>query len=92
MCLPLPSFSAMADNQMGYQLLTRQEAARFPHNEGRLGMDIEAAGSITDSDVRSDPDQVREARSASANADFSRCAEIIALDGKVFDSLATFAA
>jgi hypothetical protein len=88
------SFTAMADNQMGYQLLTRQEAARFPHNGGKLGMDIEAAERITDSGMTFDLIRIKSVSrgSAGAKAGFARGAEIIAVDGKVFDSLATFAA
>jgi hypothetical protein len=38
LCLP-----ALADNQMGYRLLSQQDAQDLPHNHGGLGMDIEAA-------------------------------------------------
>ena len=46
--LVLPLAPAHADNQMGYRLLSAQEAAGLPHNHGALGMDVERAQQITD--------------------------------------------
>ena len=34
---------AYAENQMGYRLLSVQEASRLAHHRGALGMDVERA-------------------------------------------------
>jgi len=39
---------AYAENQMGYRLLSVQEASRLPRNHGAFGMDVERAQQITD--------------------------------------------
>lgn len=90
-CLPLP---AHADNQMGYRLLSPQEAAQLPRNHGSLGLNIERAERINDGGMSFDLIRVTQVRRGSpgARAGFSRGDEIIAVDGRVFPSLATFAA
>ena len=89
LCLP-----AHADNQMGYRLLSQQDAQALPHNRGALGMDIEAAQRITDGGMTFDLIRVKQVRSGSPGeqAGFHPGDEIIAVDGEVFSSLAVFAA
>ena len=89
LCLP-----AYADNQMGYRLLSEQDAQDLPHNHGALGMDIEAAQRITDGGMTFDLIRVKQVRSGSPGeqAGFHPGDEIIAVDGEVFSSLAVFAA
>jgi membrane-associated protease RseP (regulator of RpoE activity) len=88
---PIP---ARADNAMGYQLLTAQEAAGLPHNHGALGMDVERSQQITDSGMTFDIIRVKQVRSGSpgARAGFRPGDQIIAVDGRVFPSIAAFAA
>ena len=85
LCLP-----AHADNQMGYRLLSQDDAQDLPHNHGALGMDIEAAQRITDGGMTFDLIRVKQVRSGSAGeqAGFHPGDEIIAVDGEVFSSLA----
>ena len=89
LCLP-----AHADNQMGYRLLSQQDAQDLPHNHGALGMDIEAAQRITDGGMTFDLIRVKQVRSGSPGeqAGFHPGDEIIAVNGEVFSSLAVFAA
>jgi membrane-associated protease RseP (regulator of RpoE activity) len=89
LCLP-----ALADNQMGYRLLSQQDAQDLPHSHGGLGMDIEAAQRITDGGMTFDLIRVKQVRSGSPGeqAGFHAGDEIIAVNGDVFSSLATFAA
>jgi hypothetical protein len=86
--------STRAENQMGYQLLSPQAAARLPHNHGSLGMDIERAQQITDGGMTFDLIRVRGVNRGSpgAQAGFNTGDQIIAVDGMVFPSLTTFAA
>jgi S1-C subfamily serine protease len=83
-----------ADNAMGYSLLTPDEAAGLPKNHGALGLDIERSQVITDSGMTFDLIRVKQARrgSAGAQAGLKAGDQIIAIDGRVFPSLATFAA
>jgi membrane-associated protease RseP (regulator of RpoE activity) len=89
LCLP-----ASADNQMGYRLLSAQDAENLPRNRGGLGMDIEAAQRITDGGMTFDLIRVKQVRSGSPGeqAGFHAGDEIIAVNDDVFSSLATFAA
>lgn len=79
---------------MGYRLLTQEDAASLPHNHGALGLDIERAQQITDDGLSFDLIRVKQARrgSAGAQAGFKPGDEIIAVDGRVFASLAAFGA
>ena len=85
---------ARAENQMGYQLLSQQEASGLPHNRGSLGMDIERAQQITDGGMTFDLIRVKQVRRGSpgAQAGFGPGDQIIAVDGRVFPSLSAFAA
>jgi C-terminal processing protease CtpA/Prc len=84
---------AYAENQMGYQLLSVQEARTLPRNQGSLGMDVERATQITDSGLTFDIIRVKQVRrrSAGAQAGFHSGDQIIAIDGHVFASLIAFA-
>jgi predicted metalloprotease with PDZ domain len=90
-CLPFPAY---AENQMGYRLLSPQEASALPHNHGALGLAVERAQQITDGGMTFDIIRVTQVRQAStgAQAGFNVGDEIIAVDGCVFSSLASFAA
>ena len=79
---------------MGYQLLSAQEAASLPHNRGALGLDVERAQAITDSGITFELIRVKQVHrgSAGAEAGFKPGDQIIALNGRVFPSLAAFAA
>ncbi len=85
---------AHADNQMGYRLLSPRDAAVLPHNHGTLGLNVERAQQITDGGMTFDIIRVTQVRrgSAGAYAGFKTGDEIVAIDGQVFSSLATFAA
>ena len=84
---------ARADNQMGYRLLTQQEAASLPRNGGALGLDVERAQQITDGGMTFDLIRVKSVRRGSpgAQAGFNVGDQIIAIDGRVFPTLTTFA-
>ncbi len=85
---------ASADNAMGYSLLTPDQAAALPRNHGALGLDVERAQVITDAGMTFDIIRVKQARpgSAGARAGLKSGDQIIAIDGRVFPSLVTFAA
>ena len=87
------SASAQADNRMGYQLLSPQDAAALPHNQGALGLNVDRAQQITDGGMTFDIIRITQVRrdSAGARAGLKPGDEIIALDGKVFPSLVAFA-
>ena len=79
---------------MGYRLLSQQEAGALPQNHGALGMDVERAQQITDAGLTFDIMRVKGLRPGSAGerAGFNRGDSIIAVDGRVFPSIAAFAA
>ncbi len=85
---------ANAENQMGYRLLSVQEASSLPRHRGALGMDVERAQQITDDGLTFDLIRVKQVRQGSpgARAGFRRGDQIIAVDGRVFPSIAAFAA
>ena len=91
--LATASVPAWADNPMGYQLVTQQDAAAMPHNGGALGMDIERAQHVTDDGLAFDIIRVKQVRRGSpgAQAGFKPGDQIIAVDGRVFASLTAFA-
>jgi hypothetical protein len=83
---------AFAENAMGYHLVSAEEAMKLPSNHGSLGMSIQRSRQITDSGMTFDIiriDQVRS-RSPAAMAGLHVDDQIIAVDGRVFPSLAIF--
>lgn len=86
--------AALADNQMGYQLLSADQAASLPHNGGKLGMQVGRAQQITSGGLTFDLLRVNavSANSSGAQAGFKVGDQIIAVDGRVFPSVASFAA
>jgi S1-C subfamily serine protease len=85
---------AYGENPMGYRLLSAQDAARLPHNQGALGLKVERARQMTDAGMTFDIMRVTEVRrgSAAEQAGLKTGDEIIAVDGRVFPSLQAFAA
>lgn len=89
----LPSF-AQAENQMGYQLLSVQEAAALPRSGGAIGLDVARAQQITSGGMTFELLRVKAVRrnSPGAQAGFNVGDQIIAANGRVFPSVAAFAA
>ena len=85
---------AWADNQMGYQLLTPQQASMLPRTGGALGMDIGQGQAINDAGLSFETLLIKAVKrgSAGGQAGLKPGDQIIAVDGHVFPSLATFAA
>src|SRR3954468_7908872 len=69
---PCASTPVRADNPMGYRLLSEEEAARLPRHGGSLGMDVDRAQWVTDSDLTFDLMRVEQFRrdSPAARAGF----------------------
>lgn len=88
--LPLP---ARADNPMGYRMLMPQDAAVLPHNHGALGLEVDRAQHIEQNGMVFDLMRIKRVHSGSAgaHAGFKVGDEIIAVDGQVFPTIATFA-
>ena len=87
------SGSTLADNQMGYQLLSASQASALPLNGGALGMDVGRAQVINNQGLTFELLRVNAVRSGSpgAQAGFHAGDQIIAVDGRVFPSVAAFA-
>ncbi len=85
---------ARADNPMGYQLLPAQQAASLPRNGGALGLDVERGQQIAEPGMTFELMRVMQVKpgSAGAQAGFRPGDQIIAVDGRVFPSIAAFAA
>jgi S1-C subfamily serine protease len=90
----LTPLQVRAENQMGYSLLTPQEAAGLPRNHGGLGLVVDRSQELTDSGMTFDIIRVKQVRPGSpgARAGLKPNDNIIAIDGRVFPTLATFAA
>jgi S1-C subfamily serine protease len=90
--LPGLAHRVRAENPMGYQLLSQEDAANLPHNHGALGLDIERARQLTDSGMTFDIIRVKQVWQGSAGAQAGLRAgdQIIAVDGHVFPTLAAF--
>ncbi len=84
---------AQAQNQMGYQLLPAQQAASLPRRGGALGMDIGPAQQVNEGGMAFELLRVNGVRRGSpgAQAGFNVGDQIIAVDGRVFPSVAAFA-
>ena len=86
--------AAYADNPMGYRLVTPQEAASLPKNGGTLGLELQRAEMVNDAGIAFEimrVDRVRE-HSPGARAGFRAGDDLISVNGRVFPSLAVFAA
>lgn len=91
-CMPSP---ALAENAMGYQLLSARQASALPRSGGTLGMDVRGAQQISDSSgMTFELLRVTGVRrgSPAAQAGFKVGDQIIAADGQVFPTTAAFAA
>ena len=94
-CAPSPALAQnTTQNPMGYQLLSAQQAAALPRSGGALGMDVGRAQQITDRGMTFDLLRVNGVRQGSpaAQAGFNAGDTLIAVDGRVFASVAAFAA
>jgi S1-C subfamily serine protease len=91
---PAVPHAALADNAMGYRVLSPREAAALPSRQGTIGLDVRRQERIIDSGLTFDIIQVTRVRrnSAGARAGFKVGDQIVAVDGRVFPSLAVFAA
>ena len=90
-CMAKP---ALADNQMGYQELSAQQANSLPRRGGLLGIDVGAAQRINDGGLNFELLQVKSVRRGSpgAQAGLKPGDQIIAANGQVFPSVAAFGA
>ena len=88
--LPAP---VMADNRMGYQLLTADQAAALPHGGGKLGLNVGRAQQINSGGMTFELLRVNGVSPGSpgAGAGFRTGDQIIAVDGRVFPTVAAFA-
>ena len=86
--------AAQAENQMGYQLLPARQAEQLQARGGVLGIDVGAEQRISDSGMTFELLQVKSVRrnSPGAQAGLGQGDQIIAVDGRVFPSVAAFAA
>ena len=84
---------ALADNQMGYSLLPAEQAAQLPHGTGKLGLNVGRAERITSGGLTFELMKVNGVSSGSAGdrAGLRVGDQIIAVDGRVFPSVAAFA-
>ena len=94
LCMQCLAGPAWAENQMGYQLLSLEQASQLPRAGGALGMDVGRAQVITDQGLSFELLRVNAVRSGSpgAQAGFHAGDQVIAVDGRVFPSVAAFAA
>ena len=84
---------AQAENQMGYRLLTTQQASQLPRGGGSLGLDVSRGQVIQDSGISFELLKVRNTRPGSPadRAGLSIGDQVIAVDGRVFPSIKAFA-
>ncbi|MFL5284220.1 MAG: PDZ domain-containing protein [Rhodopila sp.] len=83
-----------ADNAMGYRELSAREAAALPSRQGTIGLDVRRQERIIDSGLTFEIIKVTRVRrdSTGAQAGFNVGDQIVAVDGRVFPSLAIFTA
>ena len=83
---------ALAENQMGYRLLSAQEASGLPRRGGAVGLALSPAQQITDGGMTFAVLRVSDVRRGSpgAQAGLKAGDMIIAADGRVFPSVAAF--
>jgi len=99
LCLAASMFSAqaltpaLADNQMGYQLVTAEQAAGLPHSNGLLGIQAGAGQQINSKDLNFELLKIQGVRPGSpgAKAGFKPGDQLIAIDGRVFANTQAFA-
>ena len=99
LCLAASMFSAqaltpaLADNQMGYRLVTAEQAAGLPHSNGLLGIQAGAGQQINSKDLNFELLKVQGVRPGSpgAKAGFKSGDQLIAVDGRVFANTQAFA-
>ena len=84
---------ALADNQMNYTLLPASQASQLPRGGGVLGMDVGRSQQITSGGLTFELLKVNSVRPSSpaALAGFKGGDQIIAVDGRVFPTVAAFA-
>ena len=89
----LLSPAAFADDRLGYQLLTTEQASQLPPSGGSLGMAIGEGRPISDGGLSFELLVVRSVRpdSPASAARLRPGDQIIAVDGHVFPSTAAFA-
>ena len=85
--------AARADNQMGYKLVSQRDVAGLPRTHVTLGMEVERAQQIKSQGITFDIIRVKLVRKGSPGEQAGLTAgdQIIAVDGRVFASLAAFA-
>lgn len=85
---------AYAENQMNYSLLPASEAGQLSRGGGVLGMDVGRAQEITDGGMTFELMKVNSVRrgSPAEKAGLKVSDQVIAVDGRVFPSVAAFAA
>ena len=88
----LPGF-AQTQNQLGYKLMTQQQAASLPAKGGALGMDLISGEPINDGGLSFELLKVKGVRvgTPGAQAGFHAGDQIVAADGYVFPRLQAFA-
>lgn len=86
--------AALAENQMGYQTLTVDQANALPRGGGKLGLNVGRAQRIDSGEMSFELLRVNgvTAGSPGSRAGFRVGDQIIAVDGKVFANVAAFAA
>jgi S1-C subfamily serine protease len=79
---------------MGYRELSAREAAALPSRQGTIGLDVRRQERIIDSGLTFEIIKVTRVRrdSTGAQAGFNVGDQIVAVDGRVFPSLAIFTA
>ena len=84
---------ARAENQMGYRLLSSQQAAALPRRGGALGLEIGPGQHIASGGIDFELLKVNgvHPQSAGAQAGFGVGDQIIAVDGQVFPAVIAFA-
>ena len=82
-----------AENQMGYQLLSVEQAAGLPHNGGALGMDVGQGEQINSGGMNFELLRVvaLKPNSPASRAGLNIGDQVISVDGRVFPSVAAFA-
>lgn len=82
-----------AENQMGYQLLSAEQASSLPKGGGRLGLNVGRGQQIDSGGIAFELLRVNTVApgSPAAQAGFKPGDQVIAVDGKVFPSVAAFA-